>query len=208
MIADNAVASSNFYKAGLALCRLLLFAGSILQTLGGASFPEHQSMSEWGLDDAYISYRYAENLVRGEGLVLNRGERVEGYSNFLYVLAVAPALWVTDRDGVYFFSVLLNVIGALGALWLFNDHLRRNLGETAALAGSLLFALCFLLWAAVAGGLETSMVLFVSVAIWVWVERVAATPTLQNMLTLAFLVVLSLLARVDGFLLLLLCYKI
>jgi hypothetical protein len=91
---------SNFYKAGLALCLLILLARSILQILAGVSFPEHLSSSEWGLDNAYISYRYAENLVRGEGLVFNHGERVEGYSNFLYVLAVAPAFWVTDRDGV------------------------------------------------------------------------------------------------------------
>lgn len=191
---------SNFYKAGLALCLLVLLAGSILQTLGGASFPEHQSMSEWGLDDAYISYRYAENLARGEGLVFNHGERVEGYSNFLYVLAVAPAFWVTDRDGVYFFSVLLNILCALGALWLINDFFRRRLGERAALAGSLLFALCLPLWAAIAGGLETPLVLLITLAIWVWVERVAADPHRRDTFTLAVLMVLSLLARVDGFL--------
>ncbi|MGO8788779.1 MAG: hypothetical protein ACLQVL_15550 [Terriglobia bacterium] len=78
---------SNFYKVGLALCLPVLLAGSILQTLGGVSFPERKSMSEWGLDDAFISYRYAENLARGEGLVFNPGERVEGYSNLLYLLS-------------------------------------------------------------------------------------------------------------------------
>jgi hypothetical protein len=191
---------SKFYKAGLALCLLILVAGSILQMLGGVSYPEHKSMSEWGLDDAYISYRYAENLVRGEGLVFNHGERVEGYSNFLYVLGVAPAFWVTDRDGVYFFSVLLNIICALGALWLFSDHLGRSVGARAALAGSLLFALCLPLWAAVASGLETCLVLLISMAIWVCVERIAVNPTRGNTLTLALLTVLSLLARVDGFL--------
>lgn len=34
-------------------------------------------------DDAFISSRYVRNLVEGHGLVFNRGERVEGYSNFL-----------------------------------------------------------------------------------------------------------------------------
>src|SRR5262249_45093435 len=42
-------------------------------------------------DDAYISYRYADNLVRGHGLVFNPGERVEGYSNFLWVMLAAGA---------------------------------------------------------------------------------------------------------------------
>jgi hypothetical protein len=191
---------SNFYKAGLALCLLILLAGSILQTLYGVSVPGKGSGGEWGLDDAYISYRYAENLVRGEGLVFNHGERVEGYSNFLYVLAVVPAFWVTDRNGVYFFSMLLNIVCALGALWLLSDHLRRSMGARTALAGCLLFALCLPLWAAVASGLETCLVLLISMAIWVYVERVAVNPTHGNTLTLAVLTVLSLLARVDGFL--------
>jgi arabinofuranosyltransferase len=34
-------------------------------------------------DDAYITYRYARNVVRGYGPVYNPGERVEGYTNFL-----------------------------------------------------------------------------------------------------------------------------
>jgi arabinofuranosyltransferase len=43
-------------------------------------------------DDTYITLRYAENLVRGEGLVFNPGERVEGYSNFLYAVALAAGI--------------------------------------------------------------------------------------------------------------------
>ena len=43
-------------------------------------------------DDAFISFRYARNLLEGHGLVFNRGEYVEGYSNFLWVLELA-ALW-------------------------------------------------------------------------------------------------------------------
>lgn len=38
------------------------------------------------IDDAYISLRYSLNLVEGQGLVFNPGERVEGYTNFLWVL--------------------------------------------------------------------------------------------------------------------------
>ena len=41
-------------------------------------------------DDAYISLRYLESWLRGEGLVFNPGERVLGFSNALWVLALAP----------------------------------------------------------------------------------------------------------------------
>ena len=43
-------------------------------------------------DDAFISFRYARNLATGHGLVFNPGfERVEGYTNFLWVLMLAGA---------------------------------------------------------------------------------------------------------------------
>ena len=47
-------------------------------------------------DDAFISFRYARNLRDGHGLVFNPGfERVEGYTNFLWVLILAGCNLVT-----------------------------------------------------------------------------------------------------------------
>ncbi len=40
-------------------------------------------------DDAFISFRYAANLVHGQGLTWNPGERVEGYTNFLWTVIMA-----------------------------------------------------------------------------------------------------------------------
>ena len=40
-------------------------------------------------DDAYISLRYAQRLLAGKGLTWNDGERVEGYSNLLWILLAA-----------------------------------------------------------------------------------------------------------------------
>src|SRR5260370_30295516 len=42
------------------------------------------------VDDAFIVYRYAANLARGEGFVFNPGERVEGVTCFLWAIALAP----------------------------------------------------------------------------------------------------------------------
>ncbi len=42
-------------------------------------------------DDAYISFRYALNFLNGDGLVFNSGERVEGYTNFLWVIILIGA---------------------------------------------------------------------------------------------------------------------
>lgn len=43
----------------------------------------------WLSDDAMISMRYAANLAKGHGLVFDPGERVEGYSNFLWTALMA-----------------------------------------------------------------------------------------------------------------------
>ncbi len=52
---------------------------------------------EYTCDDAYISFRYAQSFAAGNGLVFNDGERVEGYSNFLWT-ALLGAVHVV-RDG-------------------------------------------------------------------------------------------------------------
>lgn len=44
----------------------------------------------WVADDAFISFRYARNWVEGAGLVFNPGQRVEGYTNFLWVVLLSP----------------------------------------------------------------------------------------------------------------------
>ena len=44
---------------------------------------------KWLCDDAYISFRYAENWAKGLGPVFNPGERVEGYTNFLWTAVLA-----------------------------------------------------------------------------------------------------------------------
>jgi hypothetical protein len=55
----------------------------------GVVFAAH-ALSYWAIvDDSFITYRYAENLVAGNGLVFNVGERVEGYTNFLWTLLLA-----------------------------------------------------------------------------------------------------------------------
>lgn len=40
-------------------------------------------------DDAFISFRYAEHLATGQGLVWFPGDRIEGYTNFLWTLLMA-----------------------------------------------------------------------------------------------------------------------
>src|SRR4029078_10291502 len=51
----------------------------------------HALMFDFVTDDAYISFRYAKNLADHGQLVFNLGERVEGYTNFLWTVLLAAA---------------------------------------------------------------------------------------------------------------------
>ncbi len=68
------------------------------------------------VDDAYISYRYGQNLMQGEGLVYNPGEYVEGYTNFLWTVLTAPFTVIKAVDVSIFSSslgLLLSMVNIL-----------------------------------------------------------------------------------------------
>jgi len=67
-------------------------------------------------DDAYITYRYAENIANGEGFVYNAGEHVYGTSSPGFALLLAAWLKVF-RDPVIG-SLGLDILASLLALFL------------------------------------------------------------------------------------------
>ncbi len=121
-------------------------------------------------DDAFISFRYADNLVRHGELTYNPGERVEGYTNFLWTLMIAgvmalggdPVPW-SKALGVCFGLGSLTTVFAFGRWW----HRNRLDAATAAARNPLWLAVAPL-WLALnsafaawtEGGLETSLFTF------------------------------------------------
>lgn len=77
------------------------------------------SVALWGntepLDDAYISSRYALNLIEGHGLVWNvGGEPTQGFTNFLFVILTAVGLKLGIAAEP--FAYVLNAAGLLLAV--------------------------------------------------------------------------------------------
>jgi len=153
-----------------------------------------------GVDDAYISYRYALNLVDGLGLVYNPGERVEGYTNLLYVLLMACGFLFTDAFGIFAFSFFVNLVFACGSLVVFFWWLRRQYGERVALAGALVFACNMSVYYWVSSGMETIAVLLIQLLIWIATEIVCERSLAKRWWTvLCVATVASLFMRADGF---------
>lgn len=119
---------------------------------------------DYAIDDAFITFTYAENLADGHGPVFNVGDKpVEAYSNTLWMLMLAttylvglPTVLTAKILGVVFFAIA-------GWLWFWNFH--RDKSGYAWLVGPL-FLICPLspFWAV--SGLELGLHAFaVSAAI-------------------------------------------
>ncbi len=88
------------------------------------------------IDDAYISFQYAKNWASGNGVVFNPGERVEGYTNFLWVALLAPLWPVVGHDAWRFAAAAWVLALTLGLLGIFGRQRRgRARLQTPALLG-------------------------------------------------------------------------
>jgi arabinofuranosyltransferase len=138
------------------------------------------------IDDAFITFRYVRQFVAGNGLVYNIGERVEGYSNFLWVMllalphALGAELITTAR--------VLSTALSIGSL-LLTYHLARSAPYPILAPIMLAAAGPFGAWTM--GGLETSLFAFLltaSVAVFIHEEergRGALSGVLFGLLALA-----------------------
>ena len=108
-------------------------------------------------DDAYISYIYARNFARGEGLVFNPGEpAVEGYTNYLWTILIGWGY----RAGINPELIAPRVGLALTLLTVLATFvLARKMGAAAwfAALAALLFATRPTLTVHAMGGMETPL---------------------------------------------------
>ena len=149
-------------------------------------------------DDAFISFRYAKNLVHGLGLVYNPGERVEGFTNFLWTVVMAGVIrigfdpvFVSQILGIFFFGCTL--LTAMMLSWkLWNAEGVSGLAIPLTAAGlaihhdACIFA---------TGGLETSLftflvsLLFIFAVLW---------RTRTGLIAAGIVAVLLMMTRPDG----------
>jgi hypothetical protein len=98
--------------------------------------------THFSIDDAWITYRYAENLADGAGFVFNPGERVLGTSTPLYTMILAFTHWIgLSVPSVSQIIGFLSMLGILAGTYLL---MRRIHSEVAGLlAVSLLIPIAF-----------------------------------------------------------------
>ena len=175
---------------GLGLELALLALSLVVLGIGCLRIRDLQS------DDAYITFRYARNLYEGFGPVFNPGERVEGYSNPLWMVAITAGfasgveepIWVARR--ISFVCAALLVVALYRSLLAFSAP-----GWGAALATFLISSSTFVHMATMCG-LETiahAFLFFCGLALLALPEL---TP--RKVLASSLLLVLAALTRPEG----------
>jgi Gpi18-like mannosyltransferase len=113
--------------------------------------------SNFTVDDAFITFRYAENIASGKGFVYNQGERVLGTSTPLFTLLLAffaqiglPTIWVAR-----IINVAADCLTGILLFLLFRPY-RFGLATLAALLYVLFPRV--IVWSV--SGMETSLYVF------------------------------------------------
>ncbi len=159
-----------------------------------------QVLGSWIIDDAFISFRYARNLTEGHGLVFNAGERVEGYTNFLWTVVLAGGMAAGGDPLVVAAALTLILAFAIVALTLVLAWQLLAPGAGAPLLwawGAPLLLVCstpFLLYTTRGSGMETALFTTLILASLVALLRHA-------WLLAGILTALTMLTRPDGALL-------
>ena len=111
------------------------------------------------IDDAYITYRYASNILAGNGFVYNPGERVLGTTTPFYTILLTGIGFTQGGSGVPFETIALTINAiADGVSCILLILLGKRMGSPmAGYATSLVWAIAPYSVTFAIGGLETSL---------------------------------------------------
>jgi arabinofuranosyltransferase len=145
------------------------------------------------IDDAFITFRYARNLLSGQGFVYNPEERVMGTTTPFYTLLMAGGAAMLGGLQADFSGIALGVNAIADALTcLILWQVGKRLGsEWAGIAAGILWALAPFSVTFAIGGLETSVyVLLLNATIYFYLSERTELAALSGGL--------ALLTRVDA----------
>jgi hypothetical protein len=107
-------------------------------------------------DDAFVSYRYADHLAQGWGLVWNEGERIEGYTNFLWTVAIAGGIYI-GANPILVSHILSLVCFVVSMILTYRSATFLFKSKRLGLLSVLLLGTNYTFSAYATGGLETQL---------------------------------------------------
>ena len=145
----------------------------------------------WLSDDAYITFRTADNIINGYGPVWNVSERVQTYTHPLWLALITPAFALTGE--VYYTAIALGMLVTLATVTLLARRLASTPWNLIVCLAALLSSKAFIDFST--SGLENPLThLLLLTFVWLWWDEPDGP---RRMGRLAMVAALCLLNRLD-----------
>ncbi len=144
--------------------------------------------SAWLHDDAYITFRTVDNFVSGNGLTWNVSERVETFTNPLWMFLVSLFYFFTNE--IYYTSIILSIIISVFVILIFAFKISKTVLGAILGIGIFIFSISFIDYST--SGLENPLThLILAVFLLVYIKS-------RNNFDFKTLLVLSLITALGG----------
>jgi len=145
----------------------------------------------WVHEDAYVTFRVVDNLVNGYGLRWNTYERVQAYTNPLWLFLHVPFSLLSDN--IFVITIIIGVLCSAFALWfLLRIGDADPLSQTIFLVLPLCFCKAIILYST--SGLETSLN---HLLVAVFCYQLVQPPTRESLYRCVLIVALACISRLD-----------
>ena len=133
----------------------------------------------WAADDAYIDVRVVGNLLSGNGPVFNVGERVEVFTDPIWVGILALVRGTLGMLPTAWWAVLIGLACTAGGVALSvagSARLGRRQGASIVIPAGMLCLVCVdVMWDFATSGLETGLIfLWIGTLWWLLVRRLSS----------------------------------
>lgn len=158
-------------------------------------------------DDAFISFIYSRNLVEGKGLTWF-GERVEGYTNFLWVIILTP-VFLFKADPVFWSQIIGIILYGFTVYFFWKIAIFLFEKVIPAFIASALLITNYSMISYATGGLETILNLFlITFTFYVYLKMISGDENnyRKSLSIISILSALSLLTRLDSLIPILIFY--
>jgi arabinofuranosyltransferase len=142
----------------------------------------------WVSDDAYISFRTADNIIHGYGPVWNTSERVQAFTHPLWLGLVSVAFAATGE--AFYTSIALSAAVTILAVAILMLRIAPNRWAMAVAFAALLSSKAFVDYST--SGLENPLShLLLMLFVWQWWDAPGGTARLQRLSLIAALCMLN-----------------
>ncbi|HMD37520.1 MAG TPA: hypothetical protein VKH42_21240, partial [Vicinamibacterales bacterium] len=145
----------------------------------------------WMNDDAYITFRTVDNALHGYGLRWNAADRVQTYTNPLWMLVMTAAAAITHD--MYYTSLAIQIVLSLTVFALVVRRVAVSIQAAVLGASALLLSKSFIEYST--SGLENPLTHLLLVLIVLRASRIDRGP--RRLFALSFLAALMMVNRLD-----------